>query len=65
MSCATLRCRTVGALDEEFFMYTEEVDLCLRLWRAGWTVNWVPGARVVHLGGQSTMQLREDMFLRL
>jgi GT2 family glycosyltransferase len=55
----------VGALDEEFFMYTEEVDLCRRLWRAGWTVNWVPGARVVHLGGQSTMQLREDMFLRL
>jgi GT2 family glycosyltransferase len=55
----------VGALDEEFFIYTEEVDLCRRLWRAGWTVNWVPAARVVHLGGQSTMQLREDMFLRL
>jgi N-acetylglucosaminyl-diphospho-decaprenol L-rhamnosyltransferase len=55
----------VGALDEGFFMYTEEVDLCRRLWRAGWTVNWIPKARVVHLGGQSTMQLREDMFLRL
>ncbi|MEX0789006.1 MAG: glycosyltransferase family 2 protein [Anaerolineales bacterium] len=55
----------VGALDENFFMYTEEVDLCRRLWHAGWTVHWVPEARVVHLGGQSTMQLREEMFLRL
>jgi GT2 family glycosyltransferase len=55
----------VGALDEDFFMYTEEVDLCHRLGRAGWTVNWLPGAKVVHLGGQSTKQLREDMFLRL
>ncbi len=55
----------VGTLDENYFMYTEEVDLCYRLKRAGWGVFWVPGARVLHHGGQSTRQVSAEMFLRL
>ncbi len=43
----------VGGLDEGFFMYGEDVDLCLRVRRAGWKVVFFPGARVVHLGGSS------------
>ena len=55
----------VGLLDERFFVYSEEVDLCLRLRRQGWSISWVPGARVLHHGGQSTRQVAEAMFLRL
>ncbi|NJL30319.1 MAG: glycosyltransferase family 2 protein [Phycisphaerales bacterium] len=41
-------------LDEGYFMYYEEVDLCLRARRAGWECWYVPAARVVHLVGQSS-----------
>lgn len=55
----------VGLLDEGYFMYVEEVDLCYRLKRAGWEVWHVPAAHVVHLGGQSTRQMPERMFVEL
>ncbi len=44
----------VGLFDEAFFLYFEEVDLCLRARQAGWTCWYVPGAQVVHLAGQSS-----------
>jgi N-acetylglucosaminyl-diphospho-decaprenol L-rhamnosyltransferase len=43
----------IGLLDEGYFMYYEEVDFCLRARRAGWPCWYLPGARVVHLVGQS------------
>lgn len=55
----------VGMLDEGFFMYTEEVDLCLRIRQAGWNIVWLPSLEVVHHGGQSTRQVPSDMFLQL
>jgi GT2 family glycosyltransferase len=55
----------VGVLDEDYFMYTEEVDLCSRLRKAGWQILWLPNARVLHWGGQSTRQVKAEMFLRL
>ncbi len=55
----------VGLLDEDYFIYSEEVDLCHRLRRHGWKVYWVPQAVVVHHGGQSTQQVAAEMFLRL
>jgi GT2 family glycosyltransferase len=55
----------VGLLDEDYYMYTEEVDLCYRLSRAGWEIYWEPHAVVVHHGGQSTRQRKTEMFLRL
>jgi len=55
----------IGFLDERFFMYSEEVDFCYRLQKAGWSLYWVPQAEVVHHGGQSTRQVAADMFLRL
>lgn len=55
----------VGALDESYFMYSEEVDWCERIRQAGWQVYWVPQSKVVHFGGQSTRQVAEVMFLQL
>lgn len=51
----------VGGFDEAFFMYFEEVDLCRRLAAAGWETHFVPEARVTHVGGASTSQVRAGM----
>ena len=55
----------VGPLDTNFFMYTEEVDLCYRLRNSEWPLYWIPQAEVIHLGGQSTRLVAGDMFLQL
>ena len=54
-----------GLMDEDYFMYSEEVDLCLQLRRSGWQIYWLPGAQVIHYGGQSTRQASTSMFLHL
>ncbi|HUQ40081.1 MAG TPA: glycosyltransferase family 2 protein [Acidimicrobiales bacterium] len=46
--------RQVGGFDEDFFMYSEDVDLCWRLGRHGWSVRYQPAARVLHLQGASS-----------
>lgn len=38
----------VGLMDERFFLYWEDLDWCIRMWRAGWRVCYVPRARAVH-----------------
>jgi GT2 family glycosyltransferase len=43
--------RQVGALDEGYFMYLEDVDWCRRARRAGWGILQWPAARIVHLRG--------------
>ena len=55
----------VGLLDEGYFMYAEEVDWCWRMQRSGWPIYCVPAARVVHHGGASTSQFREESTLNL
>jgi GT2 family glycosyltransferase len=44
----------VGFFDERFFLYYEEVDLCLRIKAAGYRVVYWPQLKVVHLGGESS-----------
>jgi N-acetylglucosaminyl-diphospho-decaprenol L-rhamnosyltransferase len=43
----------VGLFDEDFFMFSEEVDWMTRFRRAGWKVLFFPGTQVVHVGGAS------------
>jgi N-acetylglucosaminyl-diphospho-decaprenol L-rhamnosyltransferase len=43
----------VGLFDEDFFMFSEEVDWMTRFRRAGWSVMFFPEAEVVHVGGAS------------
>jgi len=47
----------IGTMDEQFFMYYEEVDLCYRVKQAGWRVVFVPAAVITHFGGQSSGQI--------
>jgi len=44
----------IGLLDEEFFMYFEDVDFCKRAREAGWNIIHNPEAHVVHLRGGSS-----------
>src|SRR5439155_5493628 len=46
--------RSVGSLDEAYFMYFEDVDYCRRLRDAGWEVLATPEARVIHALGQGS-----------
>jgi GT2 family glycosyltransferase len=55
----------VGLLDDQYFMYTEEVDLCHRLAQAGWELWYVPAAKVTHFGEASSRQVAEAMYLQL
>ena len=40
--------RDLGGLDEEFFLYYEDVDLCLRARNRGWSVWYEPSLAVIH-----------------
>lgn len=51
----------VGLMDEDYFMYSEEPDWCLRMQRAGWQIWYLPAARIMHYGGQSTRQVKVAM----
>lgn len=46
----------VGGFDERFHFYCQDLDLCLRVLAAGWTVEVVSGARVTHLVGATIGQ---------
>jgi len=67
-ACLLLRCDVVqgmGLFDEDYFVFSEEIDLCDRLGRAGWELHWVPEAVVTHKGSQSTRQVADAMFIEL
>lgn len=55
----------VGTLDEKFFFYGEETDLCRRFGDAGWDVVFAPVGEVVHFGGGSVRALnhKRDVML--
>lgn len=44
----------LGGFDERFFVYFDDVDLCLRARQGGYAVVYYAGARAVHLGGGTT-----------
>jgi GT2 family glycosyltransferase len=49
---------TVGGFDERYFLYWEDADLCRRLRARGYTTRYVPGGRVMHVGGRSSRSAR-------
>jgi GT2 family glycosyltransferase len=60
-ACLLIRRRdlmAVGMLDERFFMYTEDVDLCASVRARGRQVLFEPDAEIVHLRGRSVATAR-------
>lgn len=55
----------VGLFDEGYFMYSEEVDLCYRIKKAGWKVRYLPDATATHIWGGSARKVPAETFLRL
>lgn len=53
----------VGPMDEGYFMFIEELDLCQRIWAKGYQVFFVPDAQIIHLGGESRNQNPEGLML--
>jgi hypothetical protein len=47
-----------GVLDERFFLYSEEPDLCRRVRQAGWRVRYLPGMIIRHHAGKGGVQQR-------
>ena len=47
--------KTVGLLDEDFFMYGEDIDLSFRLLKGGWE-NWYLPYSIIHYKGRSTQK---------
>jgi GT2 family glycosyltransferase len=55
--------QAVGGFDERYFMYFEEVDLAVRLKKAGWLVHFAPVADITHVGAASTRRVAHRMRL--
>jgi len=49
----------LGGFDEKYFMYFEDVDLCLQAKKNGWKIAVNPAARVYHRGGKSFLSHRD------
>lgn len=58
----------LGPFDEKFFIWFEEVDLCLRARKAGWKILYFPDTEIIHYGGESFSQVgtfkKQKMFFR-
>lgn len=56
-SCMMVRRQAIdkiGLLDEDIFMFGEDIDWCWRIKQAGWTVFYLPTAVIYHVHGASS-----------
>jgi N-acetylglucosaminyl-diphospho-decaprenol L-rhamnosyltransferase len=52
--------QSAGFLDERFFLYCEEIDLCLRIKQAGWEIRHLPYLTIVHHANKESGNPRLD-----
>ncbi len=57
--------RSIGGMDEGYWLFAEEMDWCYRARKAGWDVCTVPDARIVHLIGASRRQAAARTYVSL
>jgi len=50
----------IGGLDEQFFMYGEDLDFCYRVQKAGFKVYYVHNTQIIHYKGESTKRSSLD-----
>jgi GT2 family glycosyltransferase len=56
---------SVRQLDEQFFMYGEDLDLCKRIRDAGWKIVYSPASSIIHHGGASSADAPSRYFIEL
>lgn len=47
---------SLGGMDERFFMYYEDVDLCRRFWQNNWKVVYYPKSPIIHYHGRMSAE---------
>jgi GT2 family glycosyltransferase len=54
----------IGGFDEQFFMYSEELDWCYRIHESGWQIFYLPSVEITHYEGKSSEQVvaRRDIY---
>jgi GT2 family glycosyltransferase/lipopolysaccharide/colanic/teichoic acid biosynthesis glycosyltransferase len=55
--------KELGGFDEQFFMYGEDVDVCYRLTKGGWHIDYVPQTSIIHYKGESTKKDNIDYII--
>jgi hypothetical protein len=53
----------IDGMDEQFFLYWEDADLCFRLKQRGWLTTYDPTVAVTHLTGRSSAQARRESLI--
>lgn len=53
----------VGLLDEKFFMYWEDADLCFRIKQKNWKIYCIPEAIVIHFEGKSSQKQKNSRMI--
>ena len=51
----------VGFLDETFFMYGEDIDLCYRIKHGGWKIVYFGKSKITHLKGASSKKQKSKL----
>ncbi len=54
--------QSVGMFSTDYFMYSEDIDLCFKVRKAGLNTYYIPTAVVVHHGGASSSQMNVNTF---
>jgi len=54
---------SVGGMDDQFFLYWEDADLCFRLKRAGWSTVYNPSVGITHLTGSSSALAKKQALI--
>jgi len=65
-SCLMVRAsirEQVGLMDENYFMYFEDIDWCHRIQQAGWNIYYLPHIQMLHEGGASANKHKIDAIL--
>jgi len=52
----------IGAFTTDYFMYSEDMDLCLKVAKSGWSIYYVPDAAIVHHAAGSSSSRKESNF---
>ena len=64
-ACILVRRRIIqwlSGFDEKIFMYADDVDLCFRIRKAGWKIQYLADHKIIHYSGASSKQHSKRYF---